>query len=337
MAAITVTARVQDSQGNVATKSTTANIGRNEDFTKYLPNNPAEVGVLPGVPRTEVQSLTVEPGGEYENLTVENLVNLPTVAAGAPAIKLRNVAIIGPDTAMSGSHTSLVKAWAASHAPIELWDSTLRPQKPSLYTNGIQGHSFKLYRVEIADVIDCVSVYNNNTGFRDGPNGVEVFGTYMHDFAYYYPDPSHSDGSHSDGVQIQSGSGFKMWGSLIVGHIGPEYGDNGLTYYDTTHTNASMMIKPDVGIISGCDIKYNRIFGGAISVNVSHDTSPTQRNITDFGSISYNRFGRDQRLQGGGGDNTWTIKFPINPVPVYQAIGNVYDDTGAPVRVRESA
>ncbi len=331
MAAITVTARVQDSQGNVATKSTTAEIGRNTDWTKYLPDNPTEVGVFPGVPRTEVQSLTLEPGGEYENLTVENLVNLPTVSAGAPTIKLTNVMVIGPDSTNYTSETALIKAWSVNHAPLEIWDSTLKAQRPSPYLSGVNGHHVKLYRCDISDVVDCVDVQNNNTGYKDAPNGVEVYGTYMHDFAYYNPDPTHSDGSHSDGIQIMGGSGFKMLGSLIKGHIGSAYGP---TYYGGTQINACMMIKPNVGIITGCQVEYNRFFGGAFSINVSHDPA---RNITDFGSMSYNKFGRDQRQQGGGGDNTWTIKFPINPVPVYEAVGNVYDDTGAPVRVRNSA
>lgn len=336
MVAITVTAKVTDSNGAFATKTATAEIGRSTDWQNFIYGDYGSswCGVLPGVVRDEVQSLTVEPGGVYENLTVENLINLPTVAAGAPKILLKNVKVIGPDTQATSS-TALVRCLSANHAPLEIWDSTLECQNPSQSINGIMGHTFKLYRTDISKVVDPVSVFNNNTGFKDGPNLVEMYGCNLHDLAYYYPEVGgHSDGSHCDGVQCQGGTGFKMWGTRIYGHIGPQFGNAGKTFYDTTQCMQAMMIKPDVGAISGLDIQYNLILGGGIGINISHDAP--DRLITNAGNVSNNRFGRDQRLQGAGGNDTWTLKFPVSPVPAYTAVGNVYHDTGAPIRVRNS-
>lgn len=281
-------------------------------------------GVIRGIPRDTVSALQLVPGVTYQNLDVT--APYLTVPVGTAPIIFRNVMFRGP-LVPSTTSTALVRAWTAGHAPLEFWDCTVDPQTPDSRVNGIMGHTYKAHRMDISNVVDGFSGFN--TAVPNGPAGVEIYGSWTHDHAFWPnpPDTSHSDGSHCDGAQLQGGSGYRLRGNNFEGFIGPGYAlRNG-----TRHISQCLMIKPDVGLITGLDISGNWFSGGERGINFANDTT---RMLGDVGAVNGNRFGRDQKLQGSSGDTTYTVTMPANVVCA--TVGNVYADNGRPILVRHN-
>jgi hypothetical protein len=332
MTRLDVTATVIDLGGNSVSRIVRANVidqayrdSLASEYGIYRANDPDAVGVIRGIPRTTVTSLSLVPGTTYRNLDIATPYLLPP--AGTLPIIFRNCRFLGPVVPASSGSTSLVVSYVAGHAPLEFYDCTLDPQAPSWRVGGIAGFGFKAHRASVLNVVDGFSTFN--TANRDAPIGVEIYGSWVRELAYWPtpPDTSHTDGSHADGHHIQGGTGYVLRGNYIDGRLGARYGLNNV---GTTHANAAIMISPNVGNIA-VDIQYNHLFGGGATVNVSHKPP---RMLTALGTISNNRFGRDQYLQGGGGDNTWAMTLPTGVTCM--TTGNVYDDTGRPITVRRN-
>lgn len=284
-------------------------------------------------PLTVVSNHSPVSGATYENLDVRNLVK-PT---GIGNVTYRNCIFRG-DSTPPASAAGLYTLYNAHNRGFVFEDCTFAPQTPDHLWVGIVGYGFTLRRCDIYNVVDNINVFCNINGpggagdnsLRNGPCDVQILQSYLHDQAWY-PNPIDPpvDGSHSDNIQWQSGSGLVLRGSYLTGQLAAAYQPN---YYGTSHANAAMMIKPDVGLLGGAVIEQNWIGGGAYSINIAHDG--TARVITDLGSISNNRFNRDQRVQGPGGDATWTIAMPADVAGTFT--GNVYDDNGHAITVRKN-
>jgi len=290
----------------------------------YYEVTPADCGIYPNVDRPNLGSLTIQPGGFYENLTImaSNLSLQANTGIDSPKAILKNVDIVGTDPGPT-TGTSLVKAWGANHHWLELWDCRLRPQKPTMAYNAIAGHSFRAYRCEITGTVDGFSTYDTN---RKTSTDVmaEAYGCWVHDLAYWPnpPDTSHSDGSHPDCWQVEGG-GIIAIGNKFDGFVGAQYAP---TMKGGNQSNAVFMIKPDVGLIGNLQIERNDIDGGAYSVNFAHDAP--DRMLSLVGSVSFNRFGRNQRVNGT------TISMPAAVTGTFE--GNVYKDTGLPITVKHN-
>lgn len=102
----------------------------------------------------------------------------------------------------------------------KLWtftNCTFQPDSPNAWTDNIIGHHFKLIRCLLRDGNDGVGGYNTN-----GPDlMVYLWGCYIDRVGWYYPDPTgvHSDGTHSDVIQIQSGNILEVIGCSLHGYI----------------------------------------------------------------------------------------------------------------------
>lgn len=326
-----ITTTVVDASGNTISVNNEIDISTNEYerrsalFGDYLnwSQKPIDglVGCYPGVERSNISSLTLQPNGYYENLNVAGDLNLPSnTDVNAPPAVLRNVKITGSINAPTSS-TGLIRAWGNNHFPIHLVDCEIAPTHPNQYRNGIMGHSYTLERVDISNVVDGFMIFN--TSNPAGNSRVKILGCRVRDHYYVYPAAGQNDGSHCDGGQILGMSGTQIYGSWFSNFVGSDYSP---TFYETNHGNAGLMIKPDSGLISGLDIQGNWFDGGAFPINIANDAP--DRILTNVGTISRNQFGKNARRVG------YSISMPAGVTCITD--GNIWKDDGTAVLVRRN-
>lgn len=121
-------------------------------------------------------------------------------------------------------------------------NSEIFPSNPSPYVSGIVGSNFTASKVNIHGVIDAVDITGDN---------IVIDSSWLHDNLHFAKDPNHSDGSHDDSIQIQSGKNIRISNNTITG----------------AH-NAALMITQDAGHVANVSLTNNFIDGGACSINV---------------------------------------------------------------------
>jgi hypothetical protein len=292
-------------------------------------------GVFPGTTFTVTSSHTPVSGTTYRNLDIRNTVTL----SAKSNVTYINCIFRGA-TSNPTSANALVRAWPVHGGGHKFIDCTFQAQVPHHFWNGIMGYGFTVTRCSFSDVTDGIDIFNNNDGpagsgdnsLRNGPSNVVVEQSYFHDLAWFngsIDTGAGAIGSHSDCIQYQGGTGASIVGNTFTGMIGQQYGPNS---YGTYTCNATLLIKPDVGLISGLTLDKNWIDGGSISVNINHDAP--DRYLTNLGSITNNKFGRNQRIQASTPDTSYTISMPRDVTGTFT--GNVYEDNGNAVFVRNN-
>jgi hypothetical protein len=163
----------------------------------------------------------------------------------------------------SASNLALVAAYW-NHSNLVIQDSTLAPQHPSYWIDGIKGSSFTLNRVDIYNVVDSVQVINSGHA--------TITASWLHGNKHFTSDPLQADGfSHDDNIQVQGGSSSVIKGNTLEGAY-----------------NAGVMVTQNASAISGLQISNNWLKGGACTVNVTQAGVNTPiRGL----SITGNRFG----------------------------------------------
>jgi len=255
----------------------------------------ATTGVIPGTKLTVTHNHVPRSGRTYSNLDVRhNVVPGPNVGN----VTYRNCIFRGPMT-IPRRASSLYTMFRPHKGGFVFIDCTFRPQRPHFRWVGLQGYGFTLRRCDASKLVDQVEVFNPNNGpkgagdnsLRDGPCHVIVEQCYFHDSAYFRPGVDTSpDGSHSDGIQWQGGTGLIVRGNYFTGKLKGQYQPNRLGG-DTA--NSAMMIKPDAGNLGGAVITKNWFGGGAVTINVA-DAPKKKRYIRTLGSVTNNHFSRDQ-------------------------------------------
>ncbi len=90
-----------------------------------------------------------------------------------------------------------------------LEDSEVVPQYPVVNLDDVKGWNYTLLRDNIHGSVDGLKMYGNNATVQD---------SWIHDLVTYAHDPAQNNGpSHSDGVQILSGTNLKVIGNNIEG------------------------------------------------------------------------------------------------------------------------
>jgi len=299
-------------------------------------------GVLPGSILTVTSSHTPVDGSTYTNLDIRNTV-IPGSTVGN--VTYKNCFFRGPAVRPTGT-TGLFTAYRPHQRGFVFIDCTFLPQLPDYRWVGVVGYGFKLLRCDISIVVDNVEVYVSSTAAPgENPDGlcdVIIQQCYFHDsafFAYGITDTSDprwgggetsTNGSHSDGIQWEGATGLIVQGNYFTGKLASVYVP-GLGGGTNTSTNSAMMIKPDVGAISGATITQNWFSGGSVSVNVA-DAPTKSRYIDDLGTLSSNRFGHDQ-LYAPTVILVGTTVSGAHTTIAVTATGNVYDDTSAAVAI----
>jgi hypothetical protein len=255
----------------------------------------ATAGVIAGSRLTVTHNHVPRTGATYTNLDVRCSV---VPGANVGNVTYRNCIFRGPMT-LPQSYSSLYTMFRPHKGGFTFIDCTFRPQHPNFRWVGIQGYGFTMRRCDASKLVDQVEVFNSNNGpkgagdnsLRNGPCRVVIEQCYFHDSAYWGPGVDTSkDGSHSDGIQWQGGTGLVVRGNYFTGKLKSQYGRN---YLGGTTTNSAMMIKPDAGNISGAVITKNWFGGGAVTINVA-DAPKKNRYISNLGSLTHNHFYRDQ-------------------------------------------
>jgi len=209
---------------------------------------------------------------------------------------------------------------AVSNVIVE--DCDLIPDTPTAYFSGILGHHFTARRCKVRHVVDGFGVYN--TAAPTAQLGVLIEMCYIVDHAWFSTAPGQSDGSHTDGCQIQGGAGMVLRGNHFGGTHDVTVGDSPWSRLSdpSYRTISALMVTPNVGAVTGMVVEKNWLDGGEICCNITKSTNAGN----NIGSLLNNRFGRNTYYTGHAID--------IRTGALYTASGNVYDDDDTPVRIR---
>jgi hypothetical protein len=300
----------------------------------YRPSR-STTGVIAGSKLTVTGDHVPRHGKTYRNLDVRNAV-VPGPNVGN--VTYQNCIFRGPMTPPN-SYSSLYTMFRPHKGGFTFIDCTFRPQHPDFRWVGLQGYGFTLRRCDASELVDQVEVFNTNDGpggpgdssLRDGPCNVVIEQCYFHDSAYWGPSVDTGaarDGSHSDGVQWEGGTGLIVRGNYFTGKLKAQYTPN---YVGGNTANSAMMIKPDVGNIGGALITENWFGGGSVTINIA-DSPRLGRYIANVGEITDNHFYRDQFYA------PTAIIVGITAAPGHGNIavdtsGNAFTSNGAPVKV----
>lgn len=183
------------------------------------------------------------------------------------------------------------------YANLVIEDTTIIPDNPSVYSNGIKGFNFTARRLDIARTVDSIEIFGDNA---------RVENSWLHDHIRYASDPEQDGGpSHNDGVQIMKGANIVLTGNTITGA-----------------TNAAVQVTQDVGAVSNLSLTGNFLDNGDCSIKINHKVRSSLGPVT----LSGNRFGRGQAISGCAvlrtGNTTMTES------------GNVWHDNDATVLVK---
>lgn len=198
---------------------------------------------------------------------------------------------------------------------------TFRPATGSNASIGLVGHDFTLDRCDISGVVDGVRIYNGAD--PNGPSGVEMHGTYIHDLSYYTPFSGHSDNqTHNDGVQIEGGTGTLLSGCYISARADahPNFGAGPTATQLPPYVLSALIITPNVGEVHNTRAEYNWFDGGYAPINLSEKG----RGAYNFELVG-NRFSGQKGLTQ---DFLLTQAIRTASNGAVNWVGNIREDTG---------
>jgi hypothetical protein len=295
----------------------------------------SNTGIPPGTGTLTVRNgdQTISTSGTvFDKLDIHGLVTVTT-----SNVTIKRCIIRGNSTL--GTNSGLINCTGANVVNLVIQDCLLIPDFPSLWWDGVIGHDYNIQRCNIAGTVDGLGVYNtHNSG---GPVNVIATANYIHDLAYFSPDPINHGGdspvshTHNDICQIQGGTGIELGYNYLEGFCNSTYGPDILL--DSAHKNgsggfnahypylqSSSVVQINIRgtiVVGNINFHNNWIGGGAFSINVEGGTYP------NLGSITNNRFEDNQRP-----DSPAYISVP-NAAANAVITGNVHDNNGTPVPV----
>jgi hypothetical protein len=226
-------------------------------------------------------------GATYSGLDIHGYV-----VVKAPNVTIKN-SIIRGGTGPVGNGIVNDTDDAATNFLLE--DSEIVPQYPVVGLDDIKGWNYTALRDNIYGSVDGLKMYGDNA---------TVESSWIHDLVTYAHDPAQGGGpSHSDGVQILSGSNLKVIGNTIEGGI-----------------NTAVMITQDHGTTNNVVIDGNWLSGGKCTINMTPKPLGSLNAIT----VTNNIFTDNSTLSCPILDTTQTN---------LTASGNVYAGSGLPVAV----
>lgn len=126
-----------------------------------------------------------------------------------PGCVFRNCLITGDTAGPASPSYSAITNYDRLTTKTIIEDCTIEASVLSVYSgNGIHGKDYELYRCDISGWVDGIGMYDRN---------VIAKGNWVHDLRFWAWDPSHSDGSHNDGIQVHGGDSFTIVGNSLEG------------------------------------------------------------------------------------------------------------------------
>jgi hypothetical protein len=306
-------------------------------------------GTLPGVIRSELagnQTITT-PGTTLQDLNIRGLVDVR-----AANVTIRNCFIDGAATTPA-TGKALITATNAAAATLLVEDCTLAPAVPNRFWNGFMGHGFTARRCNLFWLTDPFDPFNTVTPGAD--LSVLVEQCYMHDFAFFNDAGQSVDlRNHTDGMQIQGGTGIIFRGNFVNSYWAKDVGDvdyNGggsggfapVADFRNAHPQAKscMQLNDLSGVVPGPSVSItdNWLYGGDMGISGNDSTFAGPDGSLVFGEILRNRFNHDQNtIISGQTSNTTPTIYLSRSLGVDCGEGtsdkNYYTDNGVEVLVR---
>lgn len=239
----------------------------------------------------------------------------------AANVTIKNSRLHG-GTSVPKSNTGIVDANDYRVKNLVVQDSTLVPQSPSYYRDGIVGHDYTALRNHISGTNDGLGIFNR----PGGPVAANVTakGNYIHGLTYWSNDPAHSDGTHNDGIQVQGGENINIAGNTIVGNL--VVGKGSAAPVRGMYTTTAMLIQQNTAKLKNVVVENNHIDGGLTGVTVDH-TAKKQSSIEI--TLRNNYMGHNQYAWDGA-------KYPVRIIErsastVTGLTTNKWEDTLAPL------
>jgi hypothetical protein len=288
------------------------------------------------VPRYQNFTITT-PGTILDGLDIYGWVNVQ-----AANVTIQNCRIRGAQSTPYSNGGNVILAQSTG---LVLDRCTIRPDYPTWWLEGIYGGGYTLNRCDISGVVDGALVRSGSTTFT---------GNYFHDF--FFSDQSGDQAgsmppswTHNDGIQfrVASGSGphtvrgnnFQWYPDeavpnglsrnavLETGYAsGPAYYNKSMRspYSGRFLWGAAVTASPDLGPITGCTVTENWFEGGTACFQMS-SVNPAG-SAMNFGTVSLNRFGRDQFNYGS--ESRYQIRYKSTAV-IAGLTTNYWDSVGS--------
>ena len=299
---------------HAAAASTTATSRLGLAYGAYEPST-LTAGLL-----TAEENLTAYNASSTQDVTIPNgAVITDRIIYGrvsfAGSAELRNCLLVGRSTALTSGNDGVINCTNTRTGQARLFDCEIRPRQESPGRNCVLGMQIELYSCWIHKGEDGVGLYPS--GGATATNAV-VKGCLIEDLGYNYPDRDHSDGSHSDNIQIQGGTNIEIVGNTLHGTAhwmpgsGTYYTDN---FSGPTAYNGDWPLTKTPGINPGSCLIINSNVA-AIDSTVIIDSN-------------YFRYGRAQLLIKSGANNfvCTNNKFSATNAPAANVNGTVYNGT----------
>lgn len=231
------------------------------------------------------------PGAHYDAMDVHGFVIID-----APNVTITRSIIRG---GIATGNIGLVTNTNPAATGFVLEDSTLVPEHPSVWLDGVKGRNYTVRRVDISGTVDGAKIYGNHVRIED---------SWIHDIVRYAHDPNHGGGpSHSDGVQVLGGRDIAIVDNTI----------------DVAGAMSSgVQITQNYSPVSGFQFTGNWADGGGCTVNVNNAPGGPMSGIT----VTDNRFGHDTHVPN--------CAIIASRKTTLTAGENVWDDTNSPVDIR---
>jgi len=233
-------------------------------------------------------NLTItQPGTVIDGLDIRGFVKVK-----AKDVTIRNSIVRGVSTT-----TAQGLVTSESTGSLTIVDSELFNATPNWYVDGLRGSNITAKRLNIHDVIDTMHIYGDN---------VTLESSWLHDTLHYDNDPSHSDGTHDDNIQVVKGTNITITGNRIDGAY-----------------NAAMMFTQGSGIVSNVTMDKNYFGGGACTINIAESGKGPIQGL----KFTNNTFGTDSR-------KACNVISPATTTAVTTYTNNL-DTTGKPIVVKK--
>lgn len=200
-----------------------------------------------------------------------------------------------------------------SNVQILIADCHFKPQAPAPRLDAIYGKHYRSYRCHFENTEDGLGSHGDN----------ELYGLFAEKTSWFYPNPEHADGSHTDQLmQIFTGNGHKARGCYATGKVDQIISRTSSTAHPIpVNANSDFMIT-NAGAPSGVDIQYNKLGGGQFQINVAGD-------YPSLGVIANNRMVRDNTYHTSSA--MAMPNYGSAPVTIHADVhDNVWDDDGSP-------
>ena len=288
--------------------------------TALVPGSYKPSAATTGVP-AGIQLKPYNTSGADLVITVDGTVLDGLDIYGDIKVRAKNVVIknsrLRGGTGIPGSNTGVIDANSSAVANLVVEDSTIIPDRPSYYRDGIVGHDYTAKRNHIQRSNDGLGIFNR----PGGPVAANVTaeGNYIHSLTYWSNDPAHSDGTHNDGIQVQGGENIRIAGNTVVGSI--VTGAGSAPSPRGTHGGCTIMLQQNVAKLANVVVENNWVDDGQTSINIDNGK---YSNITV--TVRNNFLGRNQYDYGNGS------KYPIRIISraastVYGLGTNRWEDT----------